>query len=43
MKRIVFLWLCLMTAWPAFANNNMDGLAPLADPYILFEDGVYYA
>jgi len=43
MKRQISLWLCLTMAWIVFAENKVDGLAPLADPYILFEDGVYYA
>lgn len=43
MKRQISLWLCLTMAWIVFAENKVDGLAPLADPYILLEDGVYYA
>ena len=43
MKRQLSLYLCLLISGMTFADSKVEGLAPLADPYILLEDSVYYA
>lgn len=42
MKRITYLLLFLLSAFPSFAEGGKSQV-PLADPYILLDNGKYYA